>query len=67
MTHLKSDQDALLNQISIIISENFPVVPLYSYSKLMVAQRDFCSEKMAGNSNNELSKIEEFIISSDCR
>ena len=67
MTHMKSDRDALLNQIGYIISENLPMVPLYRYSKLMIAQRYFCAEKIAGNLNNELSIIEEFIISPECR
>ena len=67
MTHMKSDRDALLIQMESIISENLPVLPLYRSSKLMVAQKDFCEEKLGPGSKNELSKIEEFIISPECR
>jgi ABC-type transport system substrate-binding protein len=67
MTHMKSDRDALLIQLSTIISEIMPIIPLYRYSKLIIAQKDFCEEKSGTSLRNELSKIEEFIISPECR
>ena len=67
MTHLRSERESIINRMGVIISENLPVVPLYCYSELLIAQRDFCAEKISSKSNNELSKIEEFIISPECR
>jgi len=66
-THIRTDRNSILNKMNAIISENLTVAPLYRYSELMVAQRDFCAEKILSRSNNELSKIEEFIISPECR
>jgi peptide/nickel transport system substrate-binding protein len=67
MTHLKSGRDALVEQMGTIINENLPMIPLYRYSKLMIAQMDFCDERLGLSSNNELSKIEEFKISPECK
>jgi ABC-type oligopeptide transport system substrate-binding subunit len=65
--HKGSEREILLNQMRAIITENFPAVPLYRYYDLMIAQKDFCTEMIRGKSNNELSRIEEFIISPECR
>lgn len=67
ITHLKTDRKALLEQMGSILSKDLPIVSLYRYSKLMIAQKDFCDEDLEINSNDELFKIEEFIISPDCQ
>ncbi len=65
--HLESDRKSLIRQMDAIITDNLPVLPLYRYSKMIAAQRDFCTEPFERRSINELSKVEEFRISPDCR
>lgn len=56
----------LLDEMQIIINREIPLIPLYSYSKLLTAQKDLCSVGLIQGNENELSGIEEFQISSDC-
>ncbi|MDP2966064.1 MAG: ABC transporter substrate-binding protein [Pelolinea sp.] len=64
--HLKTDRDALLKKMEFFINEDLPMIPLYSYSKLMIAQKDFCEDSLDVTSNNDLAGIEEFVLSPDC-
>ena len=64
--HLKTDRDVLLEKMESIIHEDLPVISLYNYSKLMIAQKDFCVDNLNVKSENELAGIEGFDISPDC-
>jgi peptide/nickel transport system substrate-binding protein len=66
-TFLRTDREALLEELESIIQTDFPAIPLYSYSKLMVAQKDFCIERLDIKSDNELAGIEGFDISPACQ
>jgi peptide/nickel transport system substrate-binding protein len=66
-TYLSTDREALLEELESIIQTDLPAIPLYSYSKLMVAQKDFCIERLAIKSDNELTGIEGFDISPACQ
>jgi len=66
-THLGSAQEILLDQMKTIINENLPDVPLYRYTDLIIAQMDFCTDEISNKSNNELSRIEDFVISPECK
>ncbi len=64
---LRSERKNIFDQLSMIINDKLPIVSLYRYSDLMIAQRDFCTETISNQSVNELSRIEDFIISPECR
>ena len=65
-TLLKIDRDALLEKMVSFIKDDLLAIPLYSYSKLMIARKDFCTDGQNLKSDNELAGIEGFNISPDC-
>ena len=67
LTRDDKDRQILIDVMETLINANLPVFPLYSYSKLMVANRDFCEAGLSPQYENELTAIEEFSISPDCR
>lgn len=65
-TLIKTDRDALLEKMVSFIKNDLLAISLYSYSKLMIARKDFCTDGLNLKSDNELAGIEGFIISPDC-
>ena len=65
-THLKNDREMLLNKMETIIQNELPALPLYSYSRLLVAQKDFCPKGLDLIFKNELVGLERFEILSNC-
>ena len=55
-----------LGKIQKIINAKLPLIPIYSYSNLLLAQKDFCSDGFTQRYTNELSGIEDYRISPDC-
>ena len=66
-THLKGDRTALLTTMESILKEEMPVLPLYGYSNLLIAQTNFCTKNLEMNKIQSLDAIEEFKISPDCK
>jgi peptide/nickel transport system substrate-binding protein len=67
ITYLKTGRDALLEKMETIINENLPMIPLFRNSKLMVAQKSFCTQDKELKFDNELAGIEEYKISPSCQ
>jgi len=62
----KAKRQQIMAEIQEIINAELPIIPLYSFSSLLTAQKDFCWDGLVENSANELASIEEFRISADC-
>ena len=56
----------LMAELQEIVNVEVPIVPLYSYSALLTARKDFCFEVLDETYTNELAGIEEFRISAEC-
>ena len=56
----------LMAELQEIINVELPIIPLYSYSALLTAQKDFCFKGLDETYANELAGIEEFHISAEC-
>jgi peptide/nickel transport system substrate-binding protein len=56
----------LMAELQEIINVELPIVPLYSFSALLTAQKDFCFEGLDETYANELAGIEEFRIIAEC-
>lgn len=56
----------LMDELQEIVNEELPLVPLYSYSALLTAQKDFCKDGLDAANANEVAGIEEFRISAEC-
>jgi ABC-type oligopeptide transport system substrate-binding subunit len=66
ITHLNTSREALIKKMEMLINDDLPAIPLYSYSKLIIAQKNFCVNNLNTKSENELAHIEEFVISANC-
>lgn len=56
----------LMAELQEIVNTELPLVPFYSYSALLTAQKDFCKDGLDSAYANELAGIEEFRISAEC-
>jgi len=56
----------IMVELQKIINTELPVIPIYSYSSLLTAQKDFCWDGMDETNTNELAGIEEFRINTEC-
>jgi peptide/nickel transport system substrate-binding protein len=63
---LKEVRNDLRGKMGIKLKGEIPAIPLYSYSKLLIAQKDFCSSGINAQSRNEFNQIESFKISPTC-
>jgi ABC-type transport system substrate-binding protein len=65
-TNLSGARNDLLKKMEAQITEEMPAIPLYSYSKLIIAQKYLCAVGLDSQNKNELANIENYLISSKC-
>lgn len=56
----------LMAELQEIVNSELPLIPIYSYSALLTAQKNFCVNGLNATYANELAGIEDFRVSADC-